>query len=51
VRGSKAKKYINLTKKGDEFFIGKKKVIPVEDYLEFLKGFYDNPETGFQGHN
>jgi hypothetical protein len=26
--GSKAKKYINLIKKGDEFFIGDKKVIP-----------------------
>jgi hypothetical protein len=51
VGGSKAKKYINLTKKGDEFFIGDKKVIPVEDHPEFLKGFYDNPEIGFQGHD
>jgi hypothetical protein len=49
--GSKAKKYINLTKKGGEFFISNKKIIPVEDHLEFLKGFYDNPETGFQGHD
>jgi transposase InsO family protein len=49
--GSKAKKYINLTKKGNEFFIGDKKVIPVEDHPEFLKGFYDNPETGFQGRD
>jgi hypothetical protein len=36
-----------LTKKGNKFFIGDKKVIPVEDHLEFLKGFYDNPEIGF----
>jgi hypothetical protein len=50
-RGSKAKKYINLTKKGDEFFISDKKIIPVEDHSEFLKGFYDNPETSFQGCN
>jgi hypothetical protein len=49
--GSKAKKYINLTKKGNEFFIGDKKVIPVEDHPEFLKGFYDNPETGMQGRD
>jgi transposase InsO family protein len=49
--GSKAKKYINLTKKGDEFFIGDQKIIPVEDHPEFLKGFYDNPETGFQGRD
>jgi hypothetical protein len=49
--GSKAKKYINLIKKGNKFFIGNKKVISVEDHLEFLKGFYDNPETGFQGHD
>jgi transposase InsO family protein len=40
-----------LTKKGDEFFIGDKKVIPVEDHPEFLKGFYDNPETSFQGRD
>jgi hypothetical protein len=46
-----AKKFANLTIKGDKFFIGKKKVIPVKDHSEFLKGFYDNPETRFQGCN
>jgi hypothetical protein len=51
VGGSKAKKYTNLTKKGNKFFISNKKVIPVEDHPEFLKGFYNNPETGFQGRN
>jgi hypothetical protein len=25
--------------------------MPVKDHLEFLKGFYDNMETGFQGCN
>jgi hypothetical protein len=50
-KGSKAKKYINLTKKSAEFFISDKKVIPVEDHSEFLESFYDNPETCFQGHN
>jgi hypothetical protein len=49
--GSKAKKYINLTKKGDEFFIGDKKVIPVEDHSEFLRNYYDNPETGMKGRD
>jgi hypothetical protein len=49
--GSTAKKFTNLAKKGDKFFIGEKKVIPVEGHSEFLKGFYDNPETGFQGRD
>jgi hypothetical protein len=48
---STAKKFTNLTKKDNEFFIGDKKVIPAEEHPEFLRTFYDNPETGFQGRD
>jgi hypothetical protein len=49
--GSTAKKFANLTKKSNEFFISDKKVISVKDHPEFLKGFYDYPEIRFQGHD
>jgi hypothetical protein len=46
--GSKAKKYINLTQKSDKFFIGDKKVISVKDHSEFLRNYYNNPETSMR---
>jgi hypothetical protein len=48
---STTKKFANLTKKGNEFFIGEKKVIPVKEHSEFLKLYYDNPETGMRGRD
>jgi hypothetical protein len=39
------------TKKGNDFFISNKKIIPVENHLKFLKGFYDNLKTSFQGYD
>jgi transposase InsO family protein len=48
---STAKKFAGLTKKGDDFYIGTKKVIPAEQIDEWLAKFYDDPETGFQGRD
>jgi hypothetical protein len=45
------KKFTNLTKKGNEFFIGDKKIVLVEEHSKFLKRYYDNPETGFKGRD
>jgi transposase InsO family protein len=48
---STAKKFTNLTKKDNDFFIGEKKVIPVEEHSEWLARYYDNPETGMRGRD
>jgi hypothetical protein len=45
------KKFTNLTKKGKEFFIGEKKIVPVVEHSKFLKRYYNNPETGFKGRD
>jgi hypothetical protein len=48
---STAKKFANLTKRGTDFYIGKKKVIPTEEHQEWLRAFYDDPETGMRGRD
>jgi transposase InsO family protein len=40
-----------LRKEGADYYLGDKKVIPAEDVQEFLKRFYDNPETGMRGRD
>lgn len=47
--GSNHTKFRNLTKKGDNFFIGGKQIIFAENTLTFLTELYDNPEMGFVG--
>lgn len=49
--GSTHKKFVGLTKKDGEYYLEDKQIRPKEEHQEFLKGFYDSPETGFQGRD
>jgi transposase InsO family protein len=40
-----------LKKVGQIYYEGNKKVVPEEDIDQFLRDFYDNPETGMRGRD
>lgn len=40
-----------LQKRGPDYYLGAKKVIPAEDVAEFLKNYYDDPSTGMRGRD
>jgi hypothetical protein len=47
----KSKKFAEVQKRGDDYFLNGKRIIPVEDQSEFLREYYDDPSKGFCGQD
>jgi hypothetical protein len=48
---SKSIQFAGLQKRGQKYYIGEKEVIPKEQVKDFLREYYDDPETGFVGRD
>jgi len=48
---SKAKKFAGVSKRGSEFYVGGKQIVPIEDHTKFLQALYDDPITGYAGRD
>jgi hypothetical protein len=43
--------FVGVIHENGVFSKGCKKIVPVDEHKEWLAKYYDNPETGFKGHN
>jgi hypothetical protein len=46
-----SKKFAEVQKRGTDYFLNGKRIIPVEDQSEFLREYYDDPSKGFCGRD
>lgn len=49
--GSTWKKFANVTKRNNKYYLGERQIIPVEDHKDFLMSWWDSRLTGYAGRD